>query len=194
MIKALVFDCFGVLTAVDSWKLFVGKLPPDQQTIAHDLNIAVDKGQITTAEFSERLTKATGAPTNALDQIFAAEHHKNTALIQYIAELKTTYGLKIGLLSNVASDWITSTLLNAQEASIFDTMVLSYQTGMVKPDPQLFQLTLDRLGVSANETVLADDNRTFCLAAQDLGWRAVHYISLEQFKSELDTILADNAY
>ena len=59
MIKAIIFDCFGVLTT-DLWKEFVGTLPESQRSPAYDINHAYDRGFITHEEYVEQLLKLTG--------------------------------------------------------------------------------------------------------------------------------------
>ena len=71
--------------------------------------------------------------------------HKNTELLDYIRTLKPTY--KIGLLSNVSSNWI-HTFLTKPELDLFDDLVLSFEVGMTKHDARIFSLTSGRLGVS----------------------------------------------
>jgi len=54
MIKAVIFDCFGVLT-VDLWKEFVATLPDEQKQAASDINHSYDRGELTEAEFMQQV-------------------------------------------------------------------------------------------------------------------------------------------
>jgi HAD superfamily hydrolase (TIGR01509 family) len=64
--------------------------------------------------------------------------------------------IKLGVLSNAAceevSAWDTCAL-----APFFDTVVFSYQVGLMKPDPQVYALACDRLGVSPAHTLFVGD-------------------------------------
>lgn len=51
----------------------------------------------------------------------------------------------------------------------FDEVVLSAEHGVRKPDPAIFRLTLDKLGVSAEECLFVDDSEGNLAAAAELG-------------------------
>jgi len=63
--------------------------------------------------------------------------------------------------------------------------------GMRKPDPAIYELTLERLGVMAEECVFVDDLELNCEAARALGMTAVRYERAEQAIPELRSALAD---
>ncbi len=186
MIKAIIFDCFGVLTTAP-WSEFVGALPESQRDPARELNRAVDAGFITRDKFFDQVHQLTGRTPQAVEEVINANEGKNTTLLNYIAHLKKHY--KIGLLSNISSDWITKQLLSREEAELFDDIVLSFQIRMVKPDPRAYELTAGRLGEQINECVFIDDSPSNCEGARAVGMQAIHYQNFEQMKLELDTIL-----
>ena len=72
-------------------------------------------------------------------------------------------------------------------------MVASGEVGYAKPDPKVFQLTADRLGLRCDECLFTDDRKGFCEAAQATGMQAIVYSDFEQFRSELETHLASDA-
>lgn len=188
MIKAIVFDCFGVLTT-DTWRAFVDGLPPDaDKQAARDLNHAYDAGMLTKDEFLKQVHAVTGHEPKQVETLLGNEIAKNAALLEYIRELKQNY--KIGLLSNIGSSWITDTFLNADEQALFDEMVFSYKVGMTKPDPRIFELACSRLGVNPREAVMIDDIESYCASAADLGMKAVVYKNLDQCRADITDILA----
>lgn len=191
MIKAIIFDCFGVLTT-DTWRAFVDSLPPEvNSTRARELNRQLDSGLITHAEFKYQIFELTGRAPIEVEKLLDNEVVKNTPLLEYIAELKNQ-GYKIGMLSNIASSWITDSLLTESEAELFDEMVLSYQVGMAKPDPRIFLLICEKLGVATTESVMIDDISGYCEAARTEGLSAVTYKDNAQLKADLTKILAAN--
>src|SRR5690606_31310012 len=97
---------------------------------------------------------------------------------------------KIGLLSNIATPWITDTFLTPEEQQLFDAMVFSYEVGMTKPDPRIFALTCKRLGVNPNQAVMVDDIERYCEAAKMEGMKAVVYKDFKQCKRDLEEILS----
>ena len=65
-------------------------------------------------------------------------------------------GPKIGLISNCLAD--TSKLWPSTPfAPLFDTIVLSYEVGMMKPDPRIYRLACERLGVEPSDCLFIGD-------------------------------------
>lgn len=186
MIRAIIFDCFGVLTT-DLWKEFVASLPEDQQSSASSLNHALDAGMVSHQDFFEAIHKSTGRLPKEVEETITTELHKNVPLLGYIAELKKDY--KIGLLSNVSTDWITREFLSAEERALFTDMVFSYQVGITKPDSGVYQLTADRLGEKPEDCVLIDDSELNCNGAEKTGMKAIKYDNFETLKSQLKSML-----
>lgn len=188
MIKAIVFDCFGVLTS-DSWKEFCSTLPNEEVVkTARNLNHMYDAGHITQREFIDELVRITNCPIGQIEQIFTDDMPKNTQLLSYIKVLKPNY--KIGLLSNVASNWINDNLLNKEEQALFDEMVFSFEVGMTKPDPQIFEITCQKLAVKPAEAVMIDDIERYCEAAKSIGMQAIVYSDFHQLKHDLGEVLS----
>jgi len=63
--------------------------------------------------------------------------------------------------------------------------------GMRKPDREIYELTLERLGdgLEAADCLFVDDVDVNCEAARSLGMRAVHYVSTEQTIAEIENHL-----
>lgn len=190
MIKAIIFDCFGVLTT-DSWRAFTATLPPDQRDRASELNRAYDAGMISLAEFLQGIQEATGRQPDLIENLLDNDIVKNTALLKYIAELKPHY--KIGMISNIATNWVREKLLTPEEQQLFNDMVFSYEVRVAKPDPRIFHLATQRLGVEANECVFIDDIDRYCEVATEVGMRAIVYQDFGQMQADLTEILNDKA-
>jgi putative hydrolase of the HAD superfamily len=187
MIKAVIFDCFGVLTT-DTWRAFIDSLPPDAEiTRARELNHQRDAGVIDHDEFIDQIFELTGSYPKDIERMSANEVVKNDALLSYIRNLKQDY--TVGLISNIASNWIRESFLTAEEQELFDEMILSYEVGMTKPDPRIFMLACERLRISPEEAVLIDDVPGYCEAARAEKMHAIVYHDFKQMKSELEAIL-----
>lgn len=187
MIRAIIFDCFGVLTA-DKWREFTATLQDEQREQAHELNRAYGGGFISKSEFLKAVEGLTGRIPQDIDDMLDNETAKNTELLAYIAELKPNY--KIGLLSNIASNWIRDHFLSQEEQNLFDDFVFSYEVRMTKPDRRMFNLAAERLGVRPEECILIDDVERYCEAAKELGMYFVQYQDFAQAKSGIEKILA----
>lgn len=186
MIKAIIFDCFGVLTG-DKWKDFVWGLPKDQQEPARELNRALDRGFISQQEFAKSIYDVTGHQPKFVEQLINSEMTKNTKLIDVIKSLKQTY--KIGLLSNVSTDWIETSFLSKSDLELFDDIVLSYRVGLIKPDPAIYPLVAGRLGLQTTDCLLVDDGPRNCTGAIEAGMQAIVYKEFDQFKHELEQLI-----
>lgn len=68
---------------------------------------------------------------------------------------------------------------------LFEQVVCSGEEGMVKPDPAIFYLALERLGVAAPEAVFIDDTEEHVLAAKALGIQVLLFTTVEKLRHEL---------
>lgn len=192
MVKAIIFDCFGVLTK-DLWREFTESLLPGEGVRkAKELNHRYDAGLISLEEFIQAVHEATGHDPQLVETVFTnTKPLKNTELLDYIRELKRNY--KIGMLSNIATNWVRDHFLTPEEQKLFDTMVFSFEVGTTKPDPRIYEVALHNLGVEPHETVFIDDVERYCLAAEALGMKAVWYKNFPHMKTELEQILSAGA-
>lgn len=95
-------------------------------------------------------------------------------------------GLKTALLSN---SWGTSLYPRDRLDPIFDVMVISGEVGLRKPDPAIFELTTDRLGVAAAECVFVDDHPGHLQSAAQAGMTTVLHRDPAQTIAELEGLL-----
>lgn len=186
MIKAIIFDCFGVLTG-DLWKEFLASLPEGQKGKAHDLNRALDSGYLSHRDFYHQIHELTGRMPEEVEHIISAEMKKNTLLLRYIAELNQKY--KIAILSNISSNWITQHFLDSHEVKLFDSIVISVEIGVTKPDKRAFEIAAQKLGVSPHDCIMVDDSEANCQAAINVGMQAVLYDNFVDFKQQLQKLL-----
>lgn len=189
MIKAILFDNFGVLTITDLWKEFCASLPPEQLQPARDLNHAYDAGHISKQEFNNEIEKLTGKRPLRVEETSGDKVHKNKPLINYISTLKPKY--KIGLLSNIATNWIREKFLTPEEQTLFNAMIFSYEIGVTKPDVRAFEIACNKLGVQLNEAVMIDDIERYCNIAKDLGMKTIVYKDFPSMKQQLEQLLSD---
>lgn len=189
MIKAVIFDCFGVLTK-DWWREFCSTLPSGPVLDkAKALNHQYDAGLISLGDFVKALMETTGRDYKPIEAIFTnPKSVKNVQLFDYIRNLKPKY--KIGMLSNVGTNWIREYFLDQEEQSLFDTMLFSYEVGLTKPDQKIYEMAAERLAVKPSECVFVDDQPRYCEAAEKTGMKSIAYENLRQMKAEMDNLLA----
>jgi HAD superfamily hydrolase (TIGR01493 family) len=83
-----------------------------------------------------------------------------------------SHGLKIAVLSNVGLD-IRDCLVRDGLDTLVDEVVLSYEVGVVKPDPAVFAIVLERLGTSGDRTLMVGDSARDDTGGATLGIRTL---------------------
>jgi putative hydrolase of the HAD superfamily len=73
---------------------------------------------------------------------------------------------------------------------IFDVVVDSAFVGVRKPEPRIYELTLERLGAPAAQALLLDDIELNCTAARELGLTAVWFRDTAQAIGDVEAALA----
>lgn len=189
MIKAIIFDCFGVLTT-DLLMEFTSTLPANVMSGVHELIHKRSSGQLSRDKFVNELSFLTNHSKHEINKVTTPGGVKNIKLLKLIEDLKNNK-YKIGLLSNVGSDWVKKEFLTDIEQKLFDDILLSYEVNLIKPDPLIFKLAAERLDVKTNECVLIDDIESYCLAAKKEGMQTITYKTFENTKQELESILSN---
>lgn len=171
MIRAIVFDCFGVLYGASLGRL-VALAPAGRENEVRDCNTAKDYGYISHDEYLQQVGEIVGVSSQEVAAIMRAGHVPNEALIDEVRRLKARY--KIGLLSNIG-DHLFETLFGGRADELFDAVVLSYREGVIKPSPEAFQLVVERLGVTPDEAIMIDDLASNCDGAAAIGMHPILY-------------------
>lgn len=190
MIKAIIFDCFGVLlgNAYKTHLAEVERVDPDRAQQIRAINHASDLGILTREETAQHVSELFGIDV----EDFVAEQNQveipNRELLTYIASLKPEY--KIGLLSNVSSRERLGIRFEPGELdSLFDTIVASGDEGFVKPQAEIYHIAATRLGVEPSECVMIDDIIEFCDGARATGMHAIQFISTSQCIEDLNALI-----
>jgi 2-haloacid dehalogenase len=94
-------------------------------------------------------------------------------------------GYKLVGLTNWSAEKFHPTRLKHEFFEVFDDIVVSGDVGLVKPDPAIFELTLQRVGRRAEECLFIDDSATNVDAAAAIGFHTIRFESPEQLEREL---------
>jgi putative hydrolase of the HAD superfamily len=189
MIRAVIFDCFGVLVS-ESWLAFKQRhFGDDAERAGEATNLMqqADAGLLSQRDFIHQIAELSGIPEDQVRHELDT-NQPNAALFDYIqSELKPHY--KIGMLSNVGGDWLHK-LFSDEQVELFDALALSFETGITKPAEQAYITAADKLGVAVGECVFVDDQERHCTGAREAGMQAILFKSFEQARGELDKLLA----
>jgi putative hydrolase of the HAD superfamily len=119
------------------------------------------------------------------------EHlHPNGELIDYMRGLRER-GYKLAICTNNVREWERLWRAKLPVDEIFNIVVDSAFVGSRKPEPLIYELTLERLAVPADAAVFVDDIELNCDAARQLGMRAVWFRSNDQAIDEIERALRD---
>ncbi len=108
----------------------------------------------------------------------------NEPMIELMAALRAE-GYRMALLTNNVREWEPRWRAMVPVDEIFEVVVDSAFVGMRKPDPAIYELTVEQLGVPATECLFVDDLERNCEAARETGMHAVHYRSADQTTAEV---------
>ncbi|HEY0701109.1 MAG TPA: HAD-IA family hydrolase, partial [Micromonospora sp.] len=94
--------------------------------------------------------------------------------------------VRTGLISNsVGSDIYDRAVLD----ELFDALVISGEVGLHKPQPEIFLLGAERIGLPPEQCVFVDDLRENCVGAEAVGMTAVLHRGSERTLPELERLL-----
>jgi putative hydrolase of the HAD superfamily len=101
-------------------------------------------------------------------------------------------GIRMAMLTNNVKEWEPRWRSMLPVDEVFEIVVDSAFVGMRKPEPRIYELTVERLGgdLRAQECLFLDDIEVNCDAARGLGMTAVHFRQADQAIAELESALA----
>ena len=200
MIRALISDFGGVLmrTRTDrSRRELERRVGLKTNTIedmvfSSDLSQRAQRGEISEQDFWRQIERELDLPRSGLTQVefrheFFAADFLDEDLVALIRGVRPV--LKTGLISNAWSGLrqLLRTTIPIQDA--FDTIVISAEEKVIKPDPRIYFAALDRLGVRPLEAIFLDDVQTNVDAANTLGMLGVHFQSSAQAQHAIRALL-----
>ena len=190
MIKAIIFDCFDVLVG-DTTKPLARALDVSDPEKAEEFRAVVhafDKGIIDEAEAIPLQAALIGLTPNDLLARQQEGEVVNKPLLEYAESLKGRF--KLGMLSNISSrERLDIRFEPGVLDRVFDVVVPSGDVGYIKPQPEIFELIADRLGVLPEECLMIDDVIQNCEGARATGMQAVQYISNEQIMTDVNALV-----
>jgi putative hydrolase of the HAD superfamily len=121
-------------------------------------------------------------------EVFFEALDPNEPMIELMRECKAG-GHRMALLTNNVQEWepLWRTMLPVDE--IFELVIDSGFVGYRKPEPQIYEITLERLGLPAEACLFVDDMELNIEAARALGFNAVHYREPDQAIAEVRAAL-----
>jgi putative hydrolase of the HAD superfamily len=207
-IEAVISDFGGVLTS-PMLESFVGAVRSSGITL-EEIGKAIvtvaerdganplfelETGRMTEATFLGRLSEAVSAERGTRVELddFGALYFQglepNERVIGYMRELRGR-GYKLAICTNNVREWEARWRAMLPVEDIFDVIVDSAFVGTRKPEPRIYEITLERLGTSPDATLFIDDVDVNCEGARALGMNAIRFRSTDQALEDIETALA----
>ena len=210
MIEAIVSDFGGVLTTplLGSFAAFQDQTGIPMESLGQAMGriaeregehplFELERGRITEEAFlaslrGELATELGHEPElHRFREIYFEALHPNEPVIELMGDLRDR-GYRMALLTTNVREWEPLWRAMVPIDEIFEIVVDSAFVGMRKPEREIYELTLERLGgVDPEAALFVDDIEVNCDAARELGMRAVHFRDAEQAIPEIEANLRD---
>jgi len=156
----------------------------------------LETGRISEAAFmgalSDQLSAASGEAVelNGFGERYFQELKPNEPMIDYMRELRGR-GYRLAICTNNIREWEAHWRAMLPVDDIFDVVVDSAFVGSRKPEPRIYEITLERLGAAPDKTLFIDDVELNCEGARKLGIGAIRFRSTEQAIGEIEAALGE---
>lgn len=194
-IKAIIFDYGNVLLEWNPRFIYDRYFPDDPEGMEHFFK------EVNFAEWNMQQDK--GRPFKEGIAVLSREFPHYSHLIQayhdlWIDSVGGAIAGTVDILKRLKqagypvyglSNWSAETFPHMRERhdffDLFNDMVISGEVGHVKPEPQIFQILLDKIGKRAEECLFIDDSLANIQQAQELGFATILFQSPQQLESSL---------
>jgi putative hydrolase of the HAD superfamily len=156
---------------------------------------ALERGEISEAEFLARVGRELEAVLGRSVELhgFGARLMEalepNQELFDFYANLRRDRGLRFALCTNNVREWESAWRAKLPIDDLFEVVVDSAFVGTRKPEPEIYALTLERLGLPAGACVFVDDLERNVEAAREAGMHGIVYGHTAQAIAELEALL-----
>ncbi|WP_175411928.1 HAD-IA family hydrolase [Streptomyces sp. TRM64462] len=203
--RGLILDFAGVLTANPNaihraWCVSQGLEPGAWRSTLNDhpegrrLYAALEIGEIGQAEWNEGTAVLLGEhvdPVNLMGRAWAEVPPARRMIA--LARAARAAGHRLALLSNSFGLDPFNPYEHVGIWGLFDVHVVSELEGLAKPDPAIYRLALERIGLLAERCVFVDDHEVNLLPAAELGIATVHMADEDMAVAKLEALLGVTA-
>jgi epoxide hydrolase-like predicted phosphatase len=188
-IRAVIFDWGGVLVRTfdyasrRKWEARLNLAPGGLEAVVFDSDAAQRAmvGEATEADVWANAADVFHLAPAQLEQLkvdFWAGDQLDEDLVRFLSELRPQY--RTAILSNA---WPNAREVFAGRLGLHravDTMIISAEERLAKPDGRIYRLAAERLGVRPDEAVFVDDLPVNIDGARAAGMRAIQFLSRDQ--------------
>jgi HAD superfamily hydrolase (TIGR01509 family) len=187
MIKAIIFDCFGVVvkSPFDDAYRAMGGDPVKDKAFIDQAHYASHSGRIPSS--MPVIAAHLGISEDEWKEALQSHYSVNEDLLNYIQTLAKSN--KVAMLTNVSAGGLDRFVEPGYLEQYFDIIVVSADIGYAKPESQAYEIVADRLGVRLDECIFTDDREEYIEGAQAVGMKTILYTDFSSFKKDLNKLL-----
>jgi len=191
-IESVIFDWGGVL--IDDPRPGLLRfcadafgVPQDRYTPVHDSFLdEFGKGLISEEDFWQGISQRLGRPAPKVPSLWSQAFRsacKPRPEVFGLVSCLHAKGYKTALLSNTEHPAVE--FFHEFGYDMFDALVFSCEQGVAKPEPRIYEITLEKLGSIAQRSVFVDDRPDYIEGAKRVGLATIRFASLAQLKRDL---------
>jgi epoxide hydrolase-like predicted phosphatase len=201
-IRAIIWDMGGVLVR--------NMVPEPRNRLAETYHLS--EVELEKAVFSNPVSPRASVGAAGIDELWESVRARLNIPLQQLPEFINTFWSSdrmdeelVDFILSLKDNFKTAMLSNAYDdarhslgtrfprlLSAFDEVIFSAEVKMAKPDPRIYHLVLDRLGVKPAEAIFVDDFIENVEAAQALGITGIHFRNGPQARQAVLEILASD--
>jgi epoxide hydrolase-like predicted phosphatase len=190
-IKAIIFDWGGVLVEQITKKMtkeISVRYNIEEKAVleAYDKNLHdYEKGIMQSEDFWNEFCSSLHQRLSQeiVKNILAAAEIEKPEMLELCKKLKKKY--KVAILSN-NNELMVEFIRQNFDLSYFDSVIFSYEVGMLKPDSEIYLLCARQLKLKPHECLFVDDKEKNVKAARTAGMEGIIFKDYVQFKKELN--------
>jgi epoxide hydrolase-like predicted phosphatase len=194
-IKSVIFDWGGVLIDDPAPGLMefcakALKVSKEDYIKAHGkFEADFQKGLIREDAFWEQICRELNVPKPNMHSLWAeafkAAHVPRNSMFLMAASLQTN-GYRTAVLSNTEVPAMQH--FHLQKYEMFDVAVFSCLEGVKKPDREIYEITIKKLGSQPEQAVFIDDKPEYINGAKEVGINTILFQNIDQVKDELNRL------
>ena len=201
MIQAVVFDFGGVMTTT----IMPERVRPLVKSLGIDWKVLedgfaryrrqMDADLMTIEEMYARIWADAGlsvAPetqAKIVEEDMASYLYRDESTLAWMRDLKAR-GFRIGILANMCTTFAKRFRMHFPDfIALADALVISGEEHLYKPQREIYDLLVDRIGLPPETLCFIDDVEANCQGARDAGWQAIRYESTPQASAALEGML-----
>lgn len=201
MIKGVVFDFGGVMTTMTMpervkplvaelgvpWSAIEAGFAKYRRQMDGDLMTMDEMYDRTFADAGLTIAPEVRARIIAEDQ--ASFLYRNEATLAWMKDLKAR-GFKVGILTNMCTDFARRFRESFPDfIALADAMVISGEEHLYKPQPEIYALVEQRLGLPGAALCFFDDAAANCAGARAAGWQAVQFTTTAETAAAFEDLI-----